>query len=180
MPKRNTFINFSKPENHLLEYLLGILEDARTTTLQRIENITTEELHWQYKAEWNTIGALLSHIIAFENVFGIAIREGRRLTEEENSRWEAGRKLGKYIPQLITNQPIESYIAELNESRRLLLQTLSTKTADDLTRKIEAYDPATGANLAWILYHLAEEEVHHRGQISILRKLYKEHSNSMI
>jgi uncharacterized damage-inducible protein DinB len=43
---------------------------------------------------------------------------------------------------------------------------------EDLIRKREGYDPVTGHNLAWTLYHKAEDEVHHRGQISILRKIY--------
>ncbi len=42
-----------------------------------------------------------------------------------------------------------------------------------LERRFDVYDKVNGSDLAWTLYHNAEDEVHHRGQISILRKLYK-------
>lgn len=44
---------------------------------------------------------------------------------------------------------------------------------EEFHAKREDHNPETGYNLAWKLYHLAEEEVHHRGQISLIRKLYR-------
>lgn len=173
MAKRNYYINFGNSPDHSLDYLRGIFEDARVTTLQRVESLTVEELHWQYKAGWNTIGALLSHIISLEHVFRIYFLENRELTEQENNRWEAGLEMGKFIPQLITMQPIDTYVAALAESRQMLLNSLANLTFDDFSERRKGYDPLTGCNLAWVLYHLAEDEVHHRGQISILRKLYQ-------
>ncbi len=82
--------------------------------------------------------------------------------------------MGVYIPGLMKKQPIDIYIAELQESRQLLLKALEPLTFEEFTKRIDEYDPVTGCNLAWVLYHMAEDEVHHRGQISILRKLYKE------
>ena len=176
--KRKYRIDFGKTNDHSLDYLLGILEDARTTTLQRVENITVEELDWQYREGWNTIGALLSHIISLENIFRIQYVEGKKLTEEETDKWQPGLEMGKYIPKLIQEKSIEMYIAELAASRQLLLQSLEKLTFDDFSKRIEDYNLDTGCNLAWILYHFAEDEVHHRGQISILRKLYKENGST--
>jgi hypothetical protein len=181
MIKRSFKIDFGKSSNHSLDYLLGILDDARVTTLRRVENLSIQELDWQYKEGWNSIGALLSHINAIEHFFRIEFVEGRKLTEEENYKWQPGLEMGTFIPQLIKSQPIEKYIAELADSRRLLIQSLKPITFDHFVKRIEGYDPETGCNLAWVLYHLAEDEVHHRGQISILRKLYKETaSNAMV
>jgi uncharacterized damage-inducible protein DinB len=174
MLKRKFLIEFGRTPDHALDYLLGTLEDTRVTTLQTIEKLTFQEVDWQYKEGWNTIGALLSHITALEHYFRIEFIEGRKLTEEENERWLPALDMGKYLPQLINGQSIETYIAHLTESRQLLLQAFSAITFEDLVRRIEDYDPVTGCNLAWVLHHMIEDEIYHRGQISILRKLYKE------
>lgn len=51
MIERKTFIEFNNSKEPSIEYLIGILEDARTTTLQRVAGLSTEELHWQYAPE---------------------------------------------------------------------------------------------------------------------------------
>ncbi len=167
MIPRKVFIEPQLSNDAGIDYLLGILEDARVTTLQRVSNIATQELHWQFKSGWNTIGVLLSHMIANEHIFRIVYVESRELTNEEKAQWEPPQQMGKYIPKLITNEPIEKYLTQLQQSRELLLQSIAPLTKDDFWKKREG-----DYNLAWVLYHLAEDEVHHRGQISILRKLY--------
>ena len=165
--ERKTFIEFGKQKDNTIDYLIGILEDARVTTLRRVVNVTLEELHWQFKPGWNTIGVLLSHMIANEHFFRIMYLEGRELSKEESEQWTPGQEMGKYIPQLITHEPLDNYFIQLQQSRALLLQGISPLTKEDFWEKREG-----DYNLAWVLYHLAEDEVHHRGQISILRKLY--------
>lgn len=173
MIERSTYIPFGNTADHSIDYLLGIIEDARATTLQRVENLSTEELHWQFAEGWNTIGALLAHIIAGEHVFRVEFIERRKLTEEESALWEPGMEMGKCIPQLITGQPVAHYMEQLRESRKLMVQAIKGLSKEAFFEKRDDYNPKTGANLAWILYHMAEDEVHHRGQVSILRKLYK-------
>lgn len=124
----------------------------------------------------NSIGALLSHIYSCEHLFRIQFIEQRELTAEENEKWIPGCTLGKYVPQLITNQPIDFYITELLNSRTSLLEKVNGLDKIKFHKKHEGYNINTGYNLAWLLYHLAEDEVHHRGQISILRKLYSQKS----
>src|SRR5687768_11910829 len=111
MLKRKFLIEFGKTPDHALDYLLGTLEDTRVTTLQTLEKLTFQEVDWQYKEGWNTIGALLSHITALEHYFRIEFIEGRKLTEEENERWLPALDMGKYLPQLINGQSIDTYIA---------------------------------------------------------------------
>jgi uncharacterized damage-inducible protein DinB len=172
MTERKTFIPFGNSDPSL-DYLLGILEDARVTTLQRVEGISTAELHWQFAEGWNTIGVLLSHIISAGEFFRIYFVEGRELTPSEKEQWMPGLEMGKFIPKLITGEPIEAYLSRMQEGRNRLLDTLrSLSTAEFIKKREGCYNKNTGFNLAWALYHLAEDEVHHRGQISILRKLY--------
>jgi uncharacterized damage-inducible protein DinB len=172
MVHRKTFIEFDGKGIDLIQYLKGIMDDARATTLQRIEGIAVQELDWQYAPGWNTIGALLSHIIACESTFPIFFLEERDLNPDEEAKWGAGLKLGPNVPSLITGKPIEKYIQELEMSRKNIFEKLDKLKREDFIKKREGYDPITGHNLAWTLYHQAEDEVHHRGQISLLRKLY--------
>lgn len=174
MLKRSFNIQFGKLSDHSLDYIRGILQDTRTTTILSLKELSVDELDWQYKEGWNTIGALLSHMVGIENCFRIEFVEGRKFTDEENEKWLPGIEMGIYIPQLIIQQPVENYIAQLTESRDLMLSAISNLTHEEFTRRIDEYDEETGCNLAWALYHMAEDEIYHRGQISIIRKLYKD------
>lgn len=175
MTKRAFHIPFGASAHHSLDYVVGMLIDVRLTTWQTVQHLRVEELDWQYKAGWNTIGALLSHITALEHYFRIEYVEHRKLTEAENQQWEPALDMGKYLPQLITGQPIDTYQASLTASRQLLFEALKNVTFEDFTKQIEGYDADTGCNLAWVLFHMIEDEIYHRGQISMIRKLYQEH-----
>lgn len=178
--ERPTFISFGKPETQSLDYLIRILQDARITTLQRVQDISLEELHWQFDKGWNTVGVLLAHIIACEHYFRITFVEERALTSKEEAELLPGLEMGKFIPELINENQVDHYVSELANSRALLLEKLSCLSVEDFQKKREGYNPKTGHNLAWTLYHLAEDEIHHRGQISIIRKLYRMDVNSEI
>jgi len=172
--KRTFKIEFGGLRDHSLEYLTGMLKDARVTTILSITNISVAELDWQYKAGWNTIGALLAHIAAIETYFRIEFVEDRRLTAEENGKLTPALDMGVHLPKLINQQPVEEYINQLTTSREMMLDALDKVTFDDFTERIEDYDAENGCNLAWVLYHMMEDEIYHRGQISMIRKLYKD------
>jgi uncharacterized damage-inducible protein DinB len=174
MIERKTYIPFGGSPDYSIDYLIGIIEDARVTTIQRVENISTDELHWQFEKGWNTIGVLLSHIIACDHFFRIEFIEGRELTKQENEEYLPGLEMGKFIPQLISKRNIDEYITQLENSKLKLIEEVQKLDTVEFHKKREGYNPNTGHNLAWTLYHLAEDEIHHRGQISILRKLYKQ------
>ena len=174
MTKRKALIPFGQNNEPSIDYILGILEDARITTLERIEGISQTELHWQYAEGWNTIGALLGHLHALENYFSITFFEHRKLNKTELKELGPALKMGEYLPQLITNDPIDFYLDKLAQSREKLIIQIRQLSQADFHKKRKGFDKEKGCNLAWVFYHLAEDEIHHRGQISILRKLYKE------
>lgn len=174
MTKRKAIISFGQTNDFSIDYLLGILEDARITTLQRIKGISQAELHWQYAEGWNTIGALLNHLEALENYLRIMYLENRRLTDTELKKFGPALKMGEYLPQLITDDSIDFYLNRLADSRKVLVEQIHGLSKEDFHKKRKGYDKENGCNLAWVFYHLAEDEIHHRGQISILRKLYKQ------
>jgi len=173
MRERKTFISFGTHADPSIDYLVGILDDARVTTLERVEGISNQELHWQFSEGWNTVGALLSHVIACEEYFRIFFVERRDLSPAEKEQWTPGLELGQYVPRLITGEPLDVYIEKLEQSRARMRGAIRSLDTAEFREKRDGYNPNTGFNLGWVLYHLAEDEVHHRGQISILRKLFK-------
>ena len=175
MAARTFYIDFDHQPDHAIDYFLGMLDKTRSTTLQRIKNLTVEELDWQCKPGWNTIGALLSHTIALEHYFRIEFVEGRKLTPEEEKKWLPALDLGHHVPKLIRGLPVEFYQAAFADSRRLFLKSFKNIDFFSFTRRIEGYDSQEGCNMAWVLYHMIEDEIQHRGQITLLHKLYKEH-----
>jgi uncharacterized damage-inducible protein DinB len=180
MLKRKYYIDLPGGEETAVAYLKGIMEDARTTTLQQIAKLSRAEFHWQYAEGWNTVGALLSHVAAIEHFFRIEFVEGRKLSDEENKRWEPALDMGEHLPKLITGNTVEYYVKMLGESRTMMLESMKALTVADLTKRTEGYDPVEGCNLAWVLYHMVEDEIYHRGQIAIVKKLYGESDQSAI
>lgn len=160
-------------QSQLADYLIAIMHDARATTFRYIKNITQEELDWQPYEDWNTIAALLSHIIAGDYFFKLYFIEGREMTIEEEKELTPGLDLGKHVSEL-KGKTVEYYQQELLKSHEAIKSAVKKLSAEQLLeRRFDVYDKVAGSDLAWTLYHNAEDEVHHRGQISILRKLYK-------
>ena len=168
------YIDFDHHQDHAIDYFLRMLDKTRTTTLHKIKNLSVDELNWQCKQGWNTIGALLSHTIALEHYFRIEFVEERKLTSAEEEKWLPALDLGHHVPKLIRGLPVEYYQKELAESREMFQDSFKKIDFNSFTRRIEGYDPQEGCNLAWVLYHMIEDEIHHRGQITLLHKLYKE------
>jgi len=73
--------------------------------------------------------------------------------------WREGRRL-------LRDKPLEHYIHELSEARRLTLEGLAARDDAWLERPLRAA-PAMNAHFAW--FHAAEDEISHRGQIRWLR-----------
>lgn len=157
--------------NSAIDYLLGILCDAHVTTLQRLENINQEEFDWVYAAGWNSAGALVAHITSVKHLFRAKVVEQRPWTRDEGTLWLPGLELGTHVSSL-RGIPFEIQIEAMADAHALLLNAVRKMSPEDFVR--ERSDPKGFGryNAAWALYHAAEDEVHHRGQISILRKLY--------
>lgn len=174
MMKRRFNVEHTTDESLMADYLLTLLHDARATTLRYVQGITQEELDWQPYAGWNTVGALLAHIIACDYYFTAYFIERREFTEQENKQWLPALDLGEHVEQLKGKAP-EYYFAELEKSHGVITAAVrELSNGQMLERRYDTYDKEDGSDLAWTLYHKAEDEIHHRGQISIVRKLYKQ------
>ena len=73
--------------------LVSMMNYARYTTMQAVEDLTMEELDYLYNEEANSIGMLLYHMAAVEFYYQIHTFEDREPTEAELERWLPGLEL---------------------------------------------------------------------------------------
>jgi uncharacterized damage-inducible protein DinB len=146
--------------------LVGILVYARKTTLAAVEGLSIAELDHLQDDSSNSIGALLAHIATVERAYHRLTFEDRVPSPEENVAWEPALKLGAEGRRVLRNKPLEHYVHELAEARRVTLEGLAARDDDWLERPLLAA-PAMNAHFGW--FHVAEDEINHRGQIRWLR-----------
>ena len=85
---------------------------------------------------------------------------------EEDAAWGPALKLGAAGRHSLRGQPLEHYARELTEARRITLEGLAARDDAWLERTLRVA-PALNAHWAW--FHVAEDEINHRGQIRWLR-----------
>jgi hypothetical protein len=113
-----------------------MLTYARRTLLAAVEGLSRDELDHLHDARSNTIGALLA--------------------------WSPALDLGEQGRREIRGRELESYVDELTRTRQITLAALAGR--DDAWLE----DPLAAApelNAHWAWFHVAEDEISHRGQI---------------
>lgn len=146
--------------------LVGILLYARKTTLAAVEGLSTAELDHLQDGASNSIGALLAHIAVVERGYQMLTFEERAPSAAERAAWEPALTLGAEGRRLLRGRPLEYYLHELGEVRRVTLEGLAARDDEWLERTLSAA-PAMNAHWAW--FHVAEDEISHRGQMRWLR-----------
>jgi uncharacterized damage-inducible protein DinB len=146
--------------------LVGILLYARQTTLAAVEGLSIAELDHLLDGSSNSIGALLAHIASVERGYQCITFEERPPSTLENAALEPALTLGAEGRRLLRGKPLEHYVHELSEARRLTLEGLAARDDEWLERPLRAA-PAMNAHFAW--FHVAEDEINHRGQMRWLR-----------
>jgi uncharacterized damage-inducible protein DinB len=145
---------------------VGILLYARHTTLAAVEALSMAELDHLHDGSSNSIGALLAHIAVVERGYHVLTFEERRPSAQEQAAWEPALTLGDEGRRLLRGKPLEHYVHELSEVRRLTLEGLAARDDAWLEQPLRAA-PAMNAHFAW--FHAAEDEINHRGQMRWLR-----------
>jgi uncharacterized damage-inducible protein DinB len=146
--------------------LVGMMTYARSTTLAAVDGLTMEELDHLHDAESNSIGALLAHMAAVERSYQILTFEERTLSTQENELWSTALKLGGNGRRSLRGRPLEHHLEELAAVRRATLESLARRDDAWLERPV---GPAPRINAHWAWFHVAEDEINHRGQIRWLR-----------
>jgi len=146
--------------------LVGMLSYARLTLLAAVEGLSLEELDHLHDATSNTIGALLAHAAAVEHFYQVLTFEERRPSATEEAPWLAALDLGEEGRRQLRGRALQSYVDEMTEARRITLAALAERDDAWLERPLVAV-PEWNAHWAW--FHVAEDEISHRGQIRWLR-----------
>jgi uncharacterized damage-inducible protein DinB len=146
--------------------LAGMLTYARSTTIAAVDGLAIAELDHLHDAKSNSIGALLAHITAVERSYQVLTFEERTLSPREQELLSAALKLGANGQHTLRGRPLEHYLDELTAVRKITLESLAARDDDWLDRSV-TMAPRINAHWAW--FHVAEDEINHRGQIRWLR-----------
>ncbi|GAF11472.1 hypothetical protein JCM19046_1401 [Bacillus sp. JCM 19046] len=153
--------------------LLSMLDYTRRVTLKDVENLTIEELDYVPEHGSNSIGALLLHMATVERVHQIITTEHRDITAEEEEFFEPALSLGEKAREQIKRQPIEFYIKALDEARQATIRKLKHET-DEWLLKEDVWDNGVTHNYYYIWFHVMEDEISHRGQIRLIKRMMKQ------
>lgn len=124
------------------------------------------QLDHLHDARSNSIGALLAHFAAVERSYQIMTFEERALSSEESERFSTALKLGDAGRRSLRGHPLEHYLEELSTVRQATLDGLAARDDAWLERSVSV---APRINAHWAWFHVAEDEINHRGQIRWLR-----------
>ena len=150
-------------------HLISMMNYARYTTLHAVQDLSTQQLDYLPNKDSNSIGALLLHMAAVEIGFQIEVFDGRKPNHKEISEWGAAYELGSLGRTEIKGHSLEFYIEKLNKIRSRTLEELQHKKDEWLYE--ERQSDNHNSNNYFIWFHVFEDEINHRGQIRILRKL---------
>jgi uncharacterized damage-inducible protein DinB len=146
--------------------LVGMLAYARQTTLTAVNGLTREQLDHLHDARSNTIGALLAHIAVVERGYQIVAFEERVPSASETAQWSAALNLEDQGRREIRGHELQFYTDELMRTREATLAALAQRDDAWLEAPLRI---APNLNAHWALFHVAEDEINHRGQIRWLR-----------
>jgi uncharacterized damage-inducible protein DinB len=148
--------------------LICMMNYARFSTLHSVKGLTLKELDHQFDDKSNSIGALLLHIAAVDFYYQKLSLEEIEASQEEIDKWECALDLGDSSRNEIKGNDLNFYITTLNEIRSCTYELMKEKDDEWLEKKRKFGN--SDVNNYWIWFHVFEDEINHRGQISWLRK----------
>jgi uncharacterized damage-inducible protein DinB len=146
--------------------LVGMLTFARQSLLSAVEGLSRDQLDHLHDAASNSIGALLAHVAAVERWYQVLTFEGREPSADEAAAWSAALDLGDKGRRVLRGRDLGAYVDELVRTRQVTLAALTQRDDVWLEAPLVA---APDLNAHWAWFHVAEDEISHRGQIRWLR-----------
>ena len=145
--------------------LLGMMHYARQTTLRAARDLNVAQLDYLPHPEGNSIGMLLAHIAAVEEGYYL----GTVASQEVD--WETpARALGEAGREALRGRPLGHYLSELGRVRAQTLEGFLHLDDSWLHAEDMNWDEPANNYFRW--FHVLEDEVNHRGQIRLIRKLF--------
>ncbi|WP_252501766.1 DinB family protein [Sporosarcina sp. Marseille-Q4943] len=150
--------------------LASMMEYTRVTTLVEVRGLTVDQLDFLINDEANSIGMLLAHMVSIERAYQIETFEKRDFTEEDIQMLNPAIELGKAAREQIKGNPIEYYLEELEQTRIKTIDTFGT-LPDSWLFEQAPYWGGQPMNNYFKWFHVFEDELNHRGQIRVIKKL---------
>ena len=149
--------------------LVATMQRCRETTIRWVQDLTVAQLDYLWDENANTIGALLLHMAAIEAAYQEYTFTGRNILDNPAriAKWRTPMYLDGAARQTIKGQSITYYLDELAAMRELTLAQFRHYDDDWLWQESPWND--TIANNYWMWYHVYEDEINHRGEISWLK-----------
>ncbi|WP_232066012.1 DinB family protein [Bacillus sp. KH172YL63] len=153
--------------------LLSMMEYARFTTIQEVENLSVDMLDYRCHDEANSIGMLLAHADAVEKIYQVLTFEN--LSEMEIEEYamtlEPALSLGSKAAEVIHGNGVQFYLDQLQSTREQTIAQFKQLDESWLFEECDWWYGHKGNNyFKW--FHVFEDEINHRGQIRMIKKLY--------
>ncbi|MDH5162996.1 DinB family protein [Heyndrickxia oleronia] len=150
--------------------LVSMMNYARETTIAEVQELNVEELDFLYGAEANSIGMLLAHMVSVEKAYQIETFYNREVTDEEINELNPALELGSKAREQIHGNTIDFYMKELIDARNKTIETFQTLPDEWLFQQTPFwFDQQANNYFKW--FHVFEDEINHRGQIRIIKKM---------
>lgn len=158
------------------------LQDQTRVLLESVRGITAQELEWQPERGTNTIGMLLAHNAVAEvqwtQVALLGMTEPDCMIAIGISIDDDGMPIAPdaAAPAALKGKPLAYYEDLLARARAYFKDAAVQVTDADMDKEITRPRPDGSKrvlNVRWALYHAHEHFAGHRGQIQLLRHLYR-------
>jgi hypothetical protein len=148
--------------------LAAELESSRHYLLRASRELTVAQLDAAPGTARNTMGELLAHVDAAENLFQRITFEDRMFNDEEKARYSAVFEFAFDSGGRPRGRTIESCHAQLAETRARTLEGL--RRQDDAWLDTPRTFSKQPSNTFYYWLHLLMDEARHTGQLILIRK----------
>ena len=158
------------------------LEDQARILRESVQGMTPRELEWQPERGMNTVGMLLAHN-AIVDVFWtqlaiLGITETDSMPALGISMDDDGMPIAPDAegPANLKGKPLAFYEDLLTRGRAVVKEAWSKVSDADMNKEITRERPDGSKRVLtvrWAMYHILEHYAGHRGQVQLLRHLYR-------
>jgi len=165
MSKIKKKMNNKISEINFAKNISDLTWDIRTRTLKRLEEMPSGFFNWQLNNTAMSFADIIQHLINVDVLFLEMIQ-----SSENQFTW----KMGTDEPHLqIDKSTYEAMIEELKKLQNQRKEIITTLTIDKLNQEIKNDKGEKMTLWSFIMLHVVEHEIYHRGQISIYLKILK-------
>lgn len=132
--------------------------DLRPFTINALRRMSPQQLHWKPEGWHSSAFELAEHMVNVEWVW--VYRNALK-----RAPWEARWQKGQFAD-------LDSLLAYWSDIHKATIDWLRESPVTELSRKLPMpYAHAPWATMSWLVYHVMEHEIHHRGQIFMLLRM---------